>query len=125
MRRADSAMRSTQPSSAKGPKPSSTGIEHIGSAAFTRCSGKSHKQLPGSGEPSNSETTTIHGLRGTRTTTSFVAVLSMNGFSPTFEAAPINTDENLELLPSETAFIFEIVPRLDRKIPNPMRQVRS
>jgi hypothetical protein len=36
-----------------------------------------------------------------------------------FEAAPINTDKNLELLPSESVFLFEIVPRSDYKIPNP------
>ena len=36
-----------------------------------------------------------------------------------FEAAPINTDKNLELLPSESVFLFEIAPRSDYKIPNP------
>jgi len=49
--------------------------------------GENHKPLSGFEEQLSWETTTIHGLLGTRTMTSFVAIQTMNGFLPTFEAA--------------------------------------
>src|SRR5215471_13159270 len=105
MPRAGKEIRSIRIFSSRSQKAWLTAIELIGSAVFMPCLATSPEHLPGFDAPLTWETTTISGLRVTRTLTSFVEIVITNGCLPRLTTTPINTAKNLALLLSDNSLI--------------------
>src|SRR5437868_15350454 len=104
MPHAGAETRSTRIFSERKPKRLLMATGPIGLAASMRYLATTRKRSLGFEEPSTWETTTTHGLYGTRTGITCAAIVSINGCLPRFAPTPINVGRNLALLLSDASF---------------------